>query len=292
MELRTTLYGYNKQQFRYFINESEAKIVRRIFDEYLSGKTFLQIGNTLTEQGIVYYRNRTYWSKQAVRRVIENEHYAGDSEYPAIIDRETYQKANALRLEKGGSREKDSPEIHYLKYHTKCIQCGARISRKSHYSKNREAWNCINGCKKERYLDDKTLMTDIINIINKVIENPSLLIVPHCSDSMYTPSIKVQRDERTLNELLQKEKVTFHSARKLYFDVLSEQFDCCRTDKSCAVTDALVAFISECDPVDAIDPDLFKVILTETLVDEKGNIALRFTNDAVITTDERNMEDE
>lgn len=37
MELRTVLYGYEKHQFEYFVVDSEAAIVRRIFEEYLSG---------------------------------------------------------------------------------------------------------------------------------------------------------------------------------------------------------------------------------------------------------------
>ena len=49
MELRTVLYGYEKQQFEYFVVDSEAAIVRRIFEEYLSGKTLLQIGKRLSE---------------------------------------------------------------------------------------------------------------------------------------------------------------------------------------------------------------------------------------------------
>lgn len=292
MELRTILFGYKKYQFEYFVNEDEAKIVQRIYSEYISGKTLLQIANTLTEEGVVYYRDRTTWSKQAVRRIIENSHYTGDEEYPAIIEKKIYKEANRLRLGKGGDREKDTPEIRYLKYHTKCTRCGGRISRKSHYSREREAWNCVNGCKTSRYLDDKAFLSDILTIINSVINNPNLLLQPHSTDETYTPSIKVQRDERTLSDLLQKENVTFLSAKKLYFDVLSEQFDLCAIDKSHAVTDALIDYVGECAPVDDIDPELFKVIIDEIFVDEEGRISIRFVNDAVISTDERGEYDE
>lgn len=292
MELRTILFGYKKYQFEYFVNEDEAKIVQRIYSEYISGKTLLQIANTLTEEGVVYYRDRTTWSKQAVRRIIENSHYAGDEEYPAIIEKKIYKEANKLRLGKGGDREKDTPEIRYLKYHTKCTRCGGRISRKSHYSREREAWNCVNGCKTSRYLDDKAFLSDILTIINSVINNPNLLLQPHSTDETYTPSIKVQRDERTLSDLLQKENVTFLSAKKLYFDVLGEQFDLCAIDKSHAVTDALIDYLSECAPVDDIDSELFKVIIDEIFVDEEGRISIRFVNDVVISTDERGEYDE
>lgn len=85
--------------------------IKGIFKEYISERTLLQIGNTLTEEKVVYYRDRTLWSKQAIRRIIENKHYVGDESYPAIIDREMFEKANLLRLGKGGDREKDSEGI-------------------------------------------------------------------------------------------------------------------------------------------------------------------------------------
>lgn len=292
MELRTILYGYNKYQFEFFVNEEEAEIVRRIYNEYISGKTLLQIANALTEERVVYYRDRTNWSKQAVRRIIENIHYTGDKEYPAIIEKETYKKANELRLGKGGDREKDTPEIRYLKFHTKCTQCDGRISRRRHYSRAREAWNCVNGCKTSRYLDDKAFLSDILSIVNSVFDNPKLLIQSHSEEEMYIPSIKVQRDERTLSALLQKDNFTFLSAKKMYFDILGEQFDFCKIDKSYAVTDALIDFASECDSITDVDPDLFKIIIDEILVDEAGSVSIRFVNDAVIKTTERGVEDE
>ena len=45
MELRTILFGYNKHQFEYSVNAEEAKIVKYIFEEYISGRTLLQIGS-------------------------------------------------------------------------------------------------------------------------------------------------------------------------------------------------------------------------------------------------------
>lgn len=92
----------------------------------------------------------------------------------------------------------------------------------------------------------------------------------------------MQKDERTLNDFLQKEGVTFISAKKMYFDILSEQFDLCKIDKSYAVTDALIEFVEKCEPITDILPELFKVIISEILVDEVGHVSIRFTNDAVI----------
>jgi len=292
MELRTILYGYNKYQFQYTVNDEEAAVIQRIYDDYISGKTLLQIANALTAESVVYYRKRTNWSKQMVRRVIENEHYLGDKNYPAIIDKSVYKKANKLRLEKGGDREKDTAEIRYLKYHTKCLQCGGRVTRKSHYSGKREAWHCVNGCKNPRYIDDKFFLSSIISIVNRVIGNPEELLLPHSENDMYIPSIKVQRDERTLSDLIQKDNMTFASAKKLFFDVIGEQFDLCQIDKSYAVTDVLIEYLNEHEPIKDVVPELFKVIVEQILIDKDGNVSICFVNGAVIKTNERGVADE
>lgn len=107
MELRTILYGYQKNQFKFYPVIEEADIVKKIFDDYISGKTLLNIANDLTEKGVVYYKDKNTWHKSAIRRILENEHYCGDVDYPDIIDKETYKKANEIRLNKGGDREAD-----------------------------------------------------------------------------------------------------------------------------------------------------------------------------------------
>ena len=220
-----------------------------------------------------------------MRRILENAHYTGDKEYPAIVDRKTFRKANDLRLGKGGDREKDSEEIHYLKYHTRCMQCGGRYTRRNHYSGQRERWYCVNGCKTPKYLDDDAFFGEIIDIVNAVTVNPELLITAHREDKLYQPTIQVQRNERTMNSILSQEALNFQTAKKALFDLLSEQFDCCEMERSGAVTDALIEYMKGCKPIDAINVALFKVILSGIQVDESGTVALRFTNDAIISAE-------
>ena len=78
MELRTILFGYKKEQFAYFIEETEAQLVREIFTRYISGETLLQIANDFTVRQVTYYKGKNTWNKNAIRRIIENEHYCGD----------------------------------------------------------------------------------------------------------------------------------------------------------------------------------------------------------------------
>ena len=47
MELRRILYGYRKEQFEFYVVSEEAVIVRRIFNEYIGGRTLKDIAELL-----------------------------------------------------------------------------------------------------------------------------------------------------------------------------------------------------------------------------------------------------
>ena len=255
-------------------------------------KILLGIANELTAEKVVYYKDRTNWSKQMVRRILENEHYTGDGEYPAIIDKEIYSKANKIRLGKGGDREKDSAEIHYLKYHTTCTQCGSRYTRKAAFNSRSEKWICINGCKTPRFIDDRTFTEELVEQINAVIAYPELLTYEHFEGKLYSPTIKVQRDERTLNNMMYQNTMNFQILKKAYFDLLTEEFDCCKLDKSREVTEALIEYFRQRSPVDGIDVELLKTVLAEILINENGEILLRFVNDAIIPSVRKEQQNE
>ena len=44
----------------------------------ISGETLLQIANDFTVRQVTYYKGKNTWNKNAIRRIIENEHYCGD----------------------------------------------------------------------------------------------------------------------------------------------------------------------------------------------------------------------
>ena len=91
-------YGYSKDpndHHHLIIDEDAAPIVRRIFEEYLSGKAIIAIAKSLNDNGIpcpsVYktlkgqkYRQpsnpdgKALWSDRSIRRILEHQIYCGD----------------------------------------------------------------------------------------------------------------------------------------------------------------------------------------------------------------------
>ena len=71
--------GYDKgEDGRLVINQEQAKIVRRIFADFLAGHTPFQIAKALTAEGIPTPAGKKQWSYTTVRRVLSNETYMGD----------------------------------------------------------------------------------------------------------------------------------------------------------------------------------------------------------------------
>ena len=61
------------------INEEQAAIVRRIYDEFLSGATPYSIAKRLTADGIPTPGGKETWSRNVVKSILTNEKYKGDA---------------------------------------------------------------------------------------------------------------------------------------------------------------------------------------------------------------------
>ena len=71
--------GYDKNKDgELIINEKEAEIVRRVFREYLEGKSYNAILKGLMKDGIKTVTGNTKWWDSTISGMLENEKYCGD----------------------------------------------------------------------------------------------------------------------------------------------------------------------------------------------------------------------
>ncbi len=78
-KIGSTAYGYTKNKDgELFINKEEAKIVRRIFTEYLNGKGPYVIARGLNEDNIPTIRSAEEWQDSVVKVILQNPIYEGD----------------------------------------------------------------------------------------------------------------------------------------------------------------------------------------------------------------------
>ena len=175
--------GYDKdEEGNLIINEKQAKIVRRIFTEYLDGKGTNRIARELEEEGVPNWNGKAKWYESTIKSMLNNEKYKGDAllqksytvdfltkkrvknngevpqyfveeSHPAIIDKEMWE---AVQLEV--ERRKvfaDKYNISKLDYATAdnpfagrviCGCCGSTFGRKVWNSTDeihrRVIWRC------------------------------------------------------------------------------------------------------------------------------------------------------
>jgi site-specific DNA recombinase len=72
--------GYTKDEDGHLIIDSEqAEVVKRIYREYLEGKSFLQIKRSLESDGILNGAGRAKWNESNIKQILTNEKYIGDA---------------------------------------------------------------------------------------------------------------------------------------------------------------------------------------------------------------------
>ena len=286
MELRRILYGYRKEQFEFYVVPEEAVIVREIFKEYINGKTLKCIAERLTKEEVVYYKDKTEWTKNAVCRILENEHYMGDAEYPKIIDRDTFYTAQEIRLKKGGKREKDSEEIIYLKNNLFCDVCGNRFTRRSKYTTH-ERWVCANGCHKHyEYLDDEVLISKIQSILCFVKDNPLFLMVKTTAKP-YTPTREVILKEKQVKNMIFEPKPLFQPIKALLYSAVNDKYNAMDFDTSKRFTNSLCEYVAGYEgDFRQLDIDFMKTTVSKLIIEADGKMRIRFVNGKEISESE------
>ncbi|WP_373844785.1 recombinase [Clostridium sp.] len=102
-------YGYSIENGKALIDEEKANKVKNLFLGYLRGLSLLAAAK---EAGIDTYHG-------TAGKMLRNRRYLGDDYYPAIIDRDTFEKAEAERIKRAAAlgrvwEEKETVEEPYF----------------------------------------------------------------------------------------------------------------------------------------------------------------------------------
>lgn len=93
--------GYTKDKDgNLIIDEEEAKVVKRIYREYLSGSSFRDIKNGLERDGIKTGGKKNVWHVSTVQGILSNEKYMGDALLQKTITTDFIEKT---RIKNDGS---------------------------------------------------------------------------------------------------------------------------------------------------------------------------------------------
>lgn len=216
-------FGYMMQNGEITTNPKEVLAVVTIFRSYLNGDSLTTIAQSME----VPYNEGIAWNKNMVKRIIENEKYLGTDKYPQLIDEDTFRRANATRVAKATSLCVISDELYQIRELTFCKECGQRMFRKGGNTRS-EKWDCR---RKECYpldyrLTDQMLIGAILNVLNSVIANPSLL-ESSAESSTYSPSGEVIRQQNEIRHMMDAAQLDYDRTKSEILRLAQMQYDCC-----------------------------------------------------------------
>lgn len=199
-------YGYSLDNGEMVINETEATVIRNIFDMYLKGMGIQSIANKLNDEKIPRRYGYSKWYYNTVRYVLTNERYMGDAllqkkfttdtlpyrkkynkgekpQYyvensnPAIISKETYNAAqNLLKSRQNGNGKRiDYPLSSILK----CPECGRSFRRQ--IISGTAYWHCagrssgVTNCEYRRVREEE-VYESFIYMVYKLKDNQKDLL--------------------------------------------------------------------------------------------------------------------
>ena len=107
---RSIPFGYCMVNGKYALNAPEAEAVRKIFADYIGGKS---LKTKAAEMQIPYNTGKALWNKNMVCRVLENQKNIGENGYPQIIIPEDFAQAARIKAERNTYR-KPAPQVKLL----------------------------------------------------------------------------------------------------------------------------------------------------------------------------------
>jgi len=172
-------FGYIKENKMLKINEEEAIILKRIFEDYASGKTILQISRDFEKENITKGGHK--FIPQTIRKMLRRKLYTGeysvngkvyDKIYPTIISKELFEKVQKrIDLTRYGCR-KGNHEIFRIKDKICCGHCNRKMypfSTKSRNGNYLRYYKCIS-TRKNNCLTRITEKNFIEGIVDKFLK--------------------------------------------------------------------------------------------------------------------------
>ena len=247
-KIRNIPFGYMMKKGRYIAEPSESEAVVMIYKMYLNGMSLKDIADVMT---VPYNVDKPVWTLNMVKRIIENKKYIGTSEYPQIIDNNTFNAVRAIADERY-DRMNTADEV------TKTLR------------------SMIKG-KKPRISTEK-IKTAIVQIINSLISYPTLAVPKRNFE--YDPSSETIAADDKIKTLMQDPDADTVQLEKLILEAAALRYNDCPYDNR-DKTLPLIETLTRHEPTSELDIELVKSVVKYIIIDN-GVISAELVNGVII----------
>lgn len=279
MSNRYIPYGYKFEAGQPVPHPDESQIVGEIFHRYCAGDSLKVIAEDLTHRQVEYSPGKASWDKARIKRILENDRYIGSDEYPALIAKEQFVKANLKKAQTNTNKLTIDDDIKLFKEMTVCAICGKKITRRTD-SRLAEpvSWKCAE-CGWSVRMSDDGFKAQVISILNALIDTPDT-----ASPDGPAPEVRTLESKRLLNEFhraLDSGKASEGELIKMVFQIGAANYQA--IDSREAVTARLMADFTKASPSPDFQRELFQRTVRRIQLSPNGPLALELQNRHIVT---------
>lgn len=276
MKNRMYPFGYNCENGEIKVNEYEAAVVRMIFSEYDRGGSLKQIVSILNKGAISFNSDGSLWDKCKLHRLLMDTRYVGDKLYPPIIEIDLFDRVNSARESKYVEVTPASDEIKFLQNKITCSKCDSHYIHEIN-KKGEHYWTCAHSCCRVKPTDGY-ILSSIYSVMGKVVRDRNLLN-NSVTTTCYSPTPDIVRMNNEFRRV--EHQCGYEVAKTLLFQIASAKFSICKEDKS-IYTNNLYEKIRASHKSGKLNVQQLKDIVKEVRINERGRVAVVFTNDAIV----------
>ena len=195
MGKRKQPFGYKMKLGEIVPQPQEAETVRSIYLQYLAGASFKQLAEQLQTEDVPYDEDKS-WNKNMVARILEDDRYIGEKEFPALIPTEQFHAAQERRKEMCPEYKQTPAQKELRKL------CGGTVP--------------------------DSVARKVLKILNQMVDDPQIIKI-ESSGVLITEDIRQRRME--LDTLLQTPPVDEDTARQKVLEVASLKLASVKTEE-------------------------------------------------------------
>lgn len=271
---RTIPFGYMMENGCITTNPAEVLAVLTIFSEYMAGKSL----NVIAKDMAVPYSDGSNWNKNMVKRILENEKYLGNEDYPQLVSEEVFKAVNSRKTIKATALCIVPEDMQAVRSLTVCKECGKKLFRTK-----TNAWDCKNQeCKTFEFrLTDIMLTSAIINVMNTVIANPGM-IEQNETVSEYSATSEIMCGQSIIDRNIYNCLESEENVRNDILRLAEQKYNSCTYSDVMQKTEILKSILSESAKIENLDNGLLKSCVKRITVSHSYVIEVEFINSVVI----------
>lgn len=290
--------GYKLVDGKIEVDREKAKVIRRIFTDYLKGSSMKKIAEDLSKRGFLNKNNKPNWYHGSIGRILEDSKYLGDEIYLQIIDKETFQAVKEKRREKNqhyARTKEDIRERNESAFIEKlvCGQCGElyrKYTTDIGKSKEETVWKCHNHTYQRKMkcnnliLDESELEDKFIASVNYLISRMWILERNKKKKKSRT-NMEIRNLEERIKELEEKGLQSSKELSSLIFKRARAYYDISQIDDYDYMTEKIKEELRDREKLIEFDGELFEKIIDKIRIYKNGNMEVEFINGIILEED-------